>query len=314
MIKILFATDFHFRSMRPIARIDENFFESQLKKLEYLATVAKDVNAVIFGGDIFDRPDVPPSVIIKVMRALALFPSTPYTVIGNHDVYGYDGKSVESSAIGILLENKSLLRLDYLSLLGTTIYGIHAFDKTNWKLPDGDEKKIVIAHKMITSNPIPNVDCIMVKDLANITNADIVLSGDIHYPHDVEIASKLFINPGSMSRMSITDRNRLPQAVIVTIEQDGEIDYEFVQVPSKMGDKVFNVEGYSAKLANEAHTKDFVKTYASVVFSVKAETHKIADVLARFMRDNNIPKHMVDMVNVYYKNAETQVLKGTKED
>ena len=85
-------------------------------------------------------------------------------------------------------------------------------------------------------------------------------------------------------------------------------------MPAKPGNKVFNLENYSAKAANEAHTKDFVKNYASVVFSVKAETHKIGDVLARFMKDNNIPGNMQAMVESYYRNAEQQVLKETKED
>lgn len=312
--KILFATDFHFRATRPIARVDENFFESQLKKLEHLAGISKGLDAVILGGDTFDRPDAPPSVIIKVMRTLARFQCPVHTVIGNHEVYGYESRSVESSAIGILFEHGVLKRLDYLEFPGVHIYGVHAFDKPTWVLENGDAKKIIVAHKMITNSPIPNADCILVEALARVTNADLVLSGDIHFPHMVEAGNKLFVNPGSMSRMSIVDRERMPQAVVVTVEDDGEIDLEFVQVPSKPGNKVFNLESYSAKAASEAHTKDFVKNYASVVFSVKAETHKIGEVLARFMKDNNIPGNMTAMIESYYKNAEKQVLKGTKEE
>lgn len=314
--KLLFATDFHFRAMRPISRTDESFFDTQLKKLEEIAAIAliHKPDEVILGGDIFDRPDVPPSVVIKVMRALGLFKKPPKTVIGNHEIYGYEGKSVESSAMGILLENKSLVRLDYLQLKGATVYGIHAFDKASWVVPESDDKKIIVAHKMITNNPIPNTDCILVDTLARITNADVVLSGDIHYPHAVEVGSKLFINPGSVSRMSIADRDRMPQVVMVTIEDDGDVEYEFIQLAALHGDKVFNIADYSAKLASEAHTKDFVKTYASVVFSVKAEAHKIADVLSTFMKDNNVPANMQEMVRGYYRNAETQVLHKTKED
>lgn len=312
--KILFATDFHFRSMRPISRLDENFLDTQVAKLEYLASISKDMNLAILGGDIFDRPDIGPGVIIKVMRALAKFKCRVVTVIGNHEVYGYEGQSIERSALGVLFEHGCIERLDYIDLPGVHIYGMHAFDKPTWTVPDATEKKIIVAHKMITNSPIPNVDCILVKDLALATNADIVLSGDIHYPHDVEIGSKLFINPGSMSRMSIADRDRMPQAVVLTIELDGDVDYEFVPVPAKPGDKVFNITDYAAKQVSEAHTKDFVKTYASVVFSVKAESHKIADVLARFMKENNIPDNMQGMVNTYYKNAEQQVLKDSKEE
>lgn len=311
--KILFCTDFHFRAMRPIARIDEDFIEAQMKKLEHLAEVAKEADITVFGGDIFDRPDIPPSVVIRVMRMLTKFPSAPYTVIGNHDVYGYEGKSVDASAIGILLEQGSLKRLDYLELSQAVLYGIHAFDKAHWRVDASDKKKIIVAHKMITSNPIPNVDCILVNDVARVTNADVVLSGDIHHPHEVEVNNKLFVNPGSITRLSIIDRTRLPQAAMITITDDGDVEHEMVPVSSIPGDRVFNIKDYSAKVAAESHTKDFVKTYASVVISVKAEAHKIGDILARFIRENNITDEMGTMIKAYYVNAEKQTLKEVKE-
>ena len=313
MIKLMFATDFHFRSMRPIARVDENFFEVQLAKLGHLAILSKGMNACLLGGDIFDRPDVGPGVIIKVMRELAKFKCPVYTVIGNHEVYGYEGQSIERSALGVLFEHGCINRLDYLGFPGVHIYGVHAFDKPTWVVPEADEKKIIVAHKMITNNPIPNVDCIMVDALAKVTNADVILSGDIHYPHTVEIGEKLFINTGSVSRMSISDRARLPQAIILTIDGN-DVSHKYVKIPAKLGADVFNMADYSAKIEAETHTKDFVKAYASVVFSVKAEAHMIADVLAKFMKDNNVSGNMQGMVNTYYKNAEVQVLKNSKEE
>ena len=193
------------------------------------------------------------------------------------------------------------------------IYGIHAFDKPCWDVGESPNKKIIVAHKMITNNPIPNTNCILVDQLAKHTNADIILSGDIHYPHSVEVNGKLFINPGSVTRLSIVDRARMPQASLISIDDDGEVEHETLPIPSKPGDMVFNVEDYSAKVASESHTKDFVKTYASVVFSVKAEAHKIGDVLSRFLKDNNVPNEMTGVVEAYYSNAEKQVLKGAKK-
>ncbi len=313
--RILFATDFHFRSMRPVARTDESFFATQLGKLEQILRLSKDVDLVIFGGDIFDRPDVGEEVQIKVMRMLGRFKRPPLTVVGQHEVYGYEGSSIEKSALGVMLESGRLQKLDCLHLdnPGIDLYGIHAYDKAVWNLPEEGGKRIVVAHKMLTDRPIPNADCIPVSSVAAVTNAHLVLSGDIHFPHETEENGCLFVNPGSISRMSIADKDRIPQVAIITVEDDGDIDCAMVPLSAKPGTMVFNMEDYAAKVASEAHTKDFVKTYASVVFSVKAEAHKIGDVLARFLKDNDVPNHTRELVNTYYKNAEKQVLRAHQE-
>ena len=316
MTKILFLTDFHLRALRPESRLDEDFLGIQLDKLEEAAQIAKGCDITIFGGDIFDRPDAAPSVVIRTMRVLAKWPHIPFTVVGNHDIFGYNKESVESSVIGILLQHGVIHKLDYQINLGNAhIHGLHAYDKNNWVIPRNETGvNIIVAHKMITDKVIPNANCISIAEVNNATNADVVLSGDIHFPHNVTIGDRLFLNPGSLSRMSIVDAKRQPQVVILTIDEDNRTLYELVSIPAKPGNQAFDVDNYAARLDADAHAKAFIRDYASQVQSVKADTHKMASVLGAFMRANNVDAPMRAMIEEYYRSAEITALKNTKEE
>ena len=313
-IKILFFTDLHCRAMRPVSRLDEDFFATQLAKLAFVARLSRDCDLTILGGDITDRPDASPSVVIQLLRAFCKFKSPPYTVIGNHDCLGYHKNSVDSSVIGIMLEHGAIRKLDYYDLPGIQIYGIHAYDECQWTIPESDALKILVVHKMITDKAIPNVNCLMTKDIATATNADIVLSGDIHTPHNVTHGGKVFLNPGSLSRMSIADKDRQPQVLILTIDDDRNVRYDYVSVPSESATEAFDTTGYATRLEADQHTKDFVKDYASVVMSVKTESHKIGDIINKFMADNAIPEKMKALLIHYFEEAEEQALNNSKEN
>jgi len=313
-LNLIFATDPHFRATRPISRKDDDFFGTILGKLEKIRILSKNYELVIFGGDIFDRPDVPHSVVIKVMRAFSKFEVPVYTVIGNHDIFGYQGATVESSAMGTLLESGVVKRLDSFIMKGVAIYGIHAFDGEAWELPESDAVKVIVAHKLITNTPVPGGDCIPLRKVAQATNANLILSGDIHYPHfEDDILGKTFVNPGSLSRMSITDRERYPQVAAITIESDGEIHCDLHVLDSRPAECLFDLTSYSNRMASEEHREGFVKTYVSAVFSVKAEAHNVGSALAKAAEDNKLEGGVAGCVDEYYKRAEKEILHEIKD-
>jgi DNA repair exonuclease SbcCD nuclease subunit len=298
--KILYATDLHLRASRPVSRLDKDFLETQLGKLRQLADMAKTVNITILGGDIFDRPDVPHSVLIRALGLLNEF--KPYSVIGNHDIFGYQGKSIDSSAIGVLIEAGAIKKLDWLNPQpGIQIHGIHAYDqiKSQFTKANGD-KIIVVAHKMITDTSIPNAGCIMIDDFAKATNADLILSGDIHKPHARQSNGKVFINPGSMSRMSINDRDRIPAAVIITVNDD--LSFSYKRMPFIVSDSVFKM-----------NAKEFARNYAEAVQSVKTDSNRIAQSISEYLKACNSSDNIINIINKYYSESEKRLLGRSKE-
>ncbi len=313
MYRILFATDIHFRSTKPISRLDKDFFSTILGKIQEIKEMAEHVDLVLLGGDIFDRPDCPHSVVIKVNRAFSNFPCPVYSVIGNHDIFGYEGQTVDATALGSLFEMGEVKRLDALHPApGISIYGMHAFDKEVWQVPESKGTKILVSHKLITTVTIPNCKTFMAKDIAAQTNADIVLSGDIHFPHVVTENDKLMVNPGSLSRLSIDDRDRQPQIAIITID-GGEIECDLKTIGVKPANTIFDLKAYSERMASEAHQDSMRDTFVHAVLSVKAKTNNVGDVLLSFLEKNGVADKLRKAELEYLARAQKEVLVETQE-
>lgn len=315
-LKICFVGDVHLRATRPVSRLDGDYLGTILDKINRIRILSEEANCdlVILAGDVVDRPDCPHSVVMKAIREFRKFKKPLYTIIGNHDVAGFNGSTLNTSALGTMLESGAIKRLDTLEINGVSIYALHAFDKTDWTVPESDGPRVLVAHKMLLPMAIPGADCILIDDVAKTTNADIILSGDIHTNHLVQSNGKLFVNPGSLSRMSINDRDRLPQVAIVTVADNPEDnDVEMHALTSKPSDMVFDLKNYSHRMISEAHTKDFVKSYAHVVISVKAETGKLGPALAEFMEKINLDDKSQECILSYYDRAEADVLKEIRD-
>lgn len=313
MYRILFATDIHFRASKPISRLDKDFLGTQLRKIQEIREMAEHVDMVLLGGDIFDRPDCPHSVVIKVNRAFSNFPCPVYSVIGNHDIFGYEGQTVDATALGSLFEMGNVKRLDILHPApGISIYGMHAFDKEVWEVPPSEGVKILVSHKLITTVQIPNCKTFMADDVAQWTNADIVLSGDIHFPHVVETRGKLLVNPGSLSRLSIDDRDRQPQIAIITIET-GEISCDLNTLSVRPSETVFDLKAYSNRMASEAHNDSMRETFVNAVLSVKAKTNNVGDVLLQFLEKYGTAEKIRKAELEYLARAQKEVLVETQE-
>jgi exonuclease SbcD len=318
-LKLLFSTDLHLRASKPISRLDHNFFATQLAKIDEIRQIAEDekVDLVILGGDIFDRPDVPHSVVIRAIRAFKKFKKTPvYSIVGNHDVYGYTSSTEDASAIGTLFESGAVRKLGVLAPAGgnTIIYPLHAYDDDQWTVPNGPGFKILVAHKMITNIPIPGADTLLIKNIDKETNADIILSGDIHTPHITRTENNhWFVNPGSMTRMSIADRDRQPQVAVVSIADNLEIECEFRSLGIRPAETVFDLTSYSERMAQETHAKDFVKTYVQAIVSVKAEAGDVGNAIIAMLEANSFSDDVRWTIKAYLDRTHKEVLTETEE-
>jgi hypothetical protein len=163
---------------------------------------------------------------------------------------------------------------------------------------------------MITNTPIPGA--IPIPELVKVNKADIVLSGDMHSPHWVEHEGKMYINPGSMTRMSIADRDRMPQMVLITIFEDLSRDFRLIDIPCKPGKDAFDITAYEAMKEKDSRAQDFVKSYASNVMSVKTEAYRIGTGLNNFMNKGSVPDKIKGVVNRYYAAAEEFLVKSDK--
>jgi DNA repair exonuclease SbcCD nuclease subunit len=298
-MKIAFATDFHLRYTAPISRTDDDrYFQNILTKIKYLIDFANsNCDLIIFGGDIFDKPDIPYSLLISFIKELKKSQKPILSIIGNHDIYGYNGDSINKSAIGVLFENKIIKKIDNIIFENEKIRikGIHCF--SDLILDDYKEGyyNIAIIHKPITNQPIPNT--IKINDIADKNKYNLLLCGDIHQPFEYIHGNFIILNPGSLSRTSIIDKDRDVGFYYINI-QDNKVKFEIIKVP-------FERDVFSTSISTiDDKNKDFISTYAQTIYNIKNSEKSIVEYLKEYFKAKQIDQKIQDTINFYFQKAE----------
>lgn len=259
-LKILYLTDTHIRGTTPKNRKD-NFIETlENKFLEILEIIKKEnVDYVIHGGDLFDRPDISVSVVSKFANILNKISVPIYMVSGNHDIYGHNPLTVNRTMVGLLnnlgiiniIDNKGKIILEKanikVQLTGQPyIYNIDDINNRKYyivdDINDGVNYSIHLVHGMLLDKPfIKGIPFTLIDDIKD-TKADITLSGHYHSGFKKTIINnKYFINPGSIVRItnSLREMDRQPQVALIHLSDS--IDIKFIPLlTAKSGEEVLD--------------------------------------------------------------------------
>lgn len=66
----------------------------------------EDVDYILHGGDLFDRPDIAISVVSTFAKIFKEAPAPIYIVSGNHDIYGHNPDTLNRTVMGLLCDLK----------------------------------------------------------------------------------------------------------------------------------------------------------------------------------------------------------------
>jgi len=233
-----FFTDLHFRGENPSGRTDD-YRRSLLLKLEEMGEIweKNNVEYVLFGGDLCHTPDPVTSIKYDLMQEFKNWKLPIISIIGSHDYYGYQIKSISRTTIG-LFEKAGILQIigssgfpsyfdikeslsgnDHLTrIIGTSHTWWLCDDVNNFyseKEPSVNyQVQLVHGDLLDTSVPWSHILCKDVK-----TESDLVLSGHYHpgWEKPLKIDNTVFINPGSMGRVE-TSSQRIPRVCIISTE------------------------------------------------------------------------------------------------
>jgi DNA repair exonuclease SbcCD nuclease subunit len=239
LMKFLFFTDTHIRGTNPRARLDD-FEKTLYNKFEELLSYVRlnNIDYVLFGGDLLDRPDVSLSVMQKFIDVLNKFPKPIYMVLGNHDIYGQNPNTVNRTIIGILetlgivwiLDDKPVELNDgkvKIKITGSSFtYDIDVdSSKSKYVANKGEcDYLIHIAHGMLMEKPfIKEVPHTTIDEIIQRTEADITLCGHYHTGYGIiKIENKYIVNPGAIVRInnSLAEIKRQPSFAIIDINEN----------------------------------------------------------------------------------------------
>lgn len=301
MEKFIVTGDLHFRSENPRSRKDI-YQEALLTKLYEVVQIALDhkTHKIIIPGDVFDSSNVSLPTIGKLANFFKYcweeHKIAFYAISGNHDLPAGNKSALPRAPFGLLtklqfildIENE-LIDLDWpIELTG---YGFDYRTDT----PEGcnqflsgiysDQPIIHVVHSMLlASAPTFPMRHTLIDDVQ--TDADIIISGHYHDGFGVirRKDGKLFINPGSLCRLSASEREmkRTIQVAVLTVRSKTDFEAELIPLQSvRPAEEVLDREAIIEKKEHENWLENFFETLQEDGEAKFLEVREIVDSMAK---------------------------------
>lgn len=293
-MKLLYLTDTHIRGTNPKNRKD-SFIDTVENKLNEIVNLVDKYNVdfVLHGGDLFDRPDISISIVSRFVKTLAKIKVPIYLISGNHDIYGHNPETINRTMLGLLnvlgviniINNKKIILEKNnikVQLSGQPyIYDIDDTANLNYyilkeKNPDVNFS-IHMIHGMLLDKPfIKGIPYTLVDDIKN-TIADITLSGHYHSGFKtIEINNKFFVNPGSMVRVtnSLREIERKPKVILIDLNKT--INIETIYLKSALpGEDVLDRKEIENSLFKNERMLEFKQTINAAMDYEKMDINEV---------------------------------------
>lgn len=227
-MRLIIVGDPHFRGRASRYRIDD-YYAAQFDKLDQIMRLAKQhtVDGVVFLGDVMHSPresyQLTTDLILKIQQS----PCKVYSIVGNHDLVGYQIDTLPNSPLGVLTAAGAVELLDesgkeFLDA-GVVIRGIpYKINHTpqDYQFASPELFRIVATHNMIV--PLKDAPFAYTHPDQVETNAHLVLCGHYHHPFDYTNNKNLertrFINPGIPMRWTLSESTMQPKVALLTVD------------------------------------------------------------------------------------------------
>lgn len=309
-MRFLFLTDTHIRGTNPQNRKDD-FLKTLFDKMTEVFDLAKqnNVDIIIHGGDVFDRPDISPSIVRHFILLLNKYTLPIYAVAGNHDIYGQNPLTLTRTMLG-LIDSTDLLHIMKpgevkifedgpikIQLTGQGyFYGIDdKFKKESYIIKKEKEVDyaIHIVHGMLLEKPFfKNMNYTLIDEILD-TEADVTLSGHYHSGFDVKIFNnKYFVNPGSLVRInnSLNELTRKPRVALIDINIKGIVINEIKLESALPGHEVLDRSKVEASEFRERKLSQFIQ---SIYSTGEFQTTNIYNIIEEISKQQDLEDNVV---------------------
>jgi len=291
-MKAIIVNDVHSCDRSPHNR-SSSYSDDIFDKLKYIVSLTEDpvYTFLAFTGDLFHFPQPSKVSHFLVSRWFDILDSVKcpvYIVPGNHDLSSGRLDSLPKQPIGLLSKHPSVEILHSGKRIrtddGIDIAGVEwNYSTDSFFIRDklGKTCDILLTHAPISPVSNPFYSTISYSELSGI--AKFICYGHIHNQHPVEIIdSTIFVNPGALSRGSLSDDDlkRKPSIAIIDFF-DNSVSY--LAVPYKPATDVFFMEAANIKKENRESIEKFIANLnltsisKITVESIISEVSKITD-------------------------------------
>ena len=251
-MKFLYFTDLHIRGTAPENRID-NFIEALLLKCHDIVDIThrENVEAILMGGDFFDRALLSPAVVREFTLVFREAKVPIYVNQGNHDELGHSPESIDRTMLGlvrtlapefrvlrepIVLGNVEIFATPYCHGLDSNL-SAHIIKKSSKAF-----FTFHLIHSMLVEKPFI-ASHVLWEAVARVTEADVVFCSHYHPTQDLKkINNTWFVAPGGITRLSAISENftRVPQVAIIDTNED-RLKIEYRKLPNaRTSEEIFD--------------------------------------------------------------------------
>lgn len=276
-LNFLCVGDLHLRKSSPAMRTD-NFFQTMERKLDFIFETAsvRRCLAIIFPGDVFDRPDAPHGLVEWAIRKFRASNHLCLFVYGQHDLR-YHTSDKQNSPLGVLiagLEHKArVLEPDNAYITYDPRSGVPAVIRgCSWGEPmspfepidmlgNVEPINILVMHRPIINSAVPwdHDDMLTTNQLFEACeSADVFVCGDNHQRFTkATYEGRLILNMGSVLRTSTAQVDHRPAVALLSIRgPELPIEWEEITIPHRK--KVFDMEAVEAKEEQKEKIAEFL--------------------------------------------------------
>lgn len=185
------------------ARVDD-YLKTVLGKIEQ---IAEENDKVIFLGDVFDASSMSIFVFNTVYKVFKEYPQKFHTILGNHDLFHRNLKSLNRTTIGSLqLTDVLNIHTKEFELGGLTFVPVLT-DTPPDDIPYDDGTAVLLGHKYFEMLVCPE-ESLETEDIQRL-NYKWVFLGHDHVPYEPKrIGNSILYRPGSLTRTTVDLYNK----------------------------------------------------------------------------------------------------------
>ncbi|AIC94764.1 metallophosphoesterase family protein [Shouchella lehensis] len=304
MISFLYFTDTHIRGTTPKNRLD-SFPDTIKDKIDQVMALANEhqVDFLLHGGDVFDRPDLSPSTVGQFAQLFRKAKAPIYAIAGNHDTFGHNPLTVTRTMLGLLdaFGIMTLIHPDQpvvvekegvrLQLSGQPYH--YDLDQRDPKLdyyPVNETNAtymIHLVHSMLVERALPEGVSHTLIDHIWGTTADVIFTGHFHSGFGIKEKDGTFIcNPGALARINNhwTEIERMPTVILGEVDKAG-IRLKEIQLKAQKGEAVLDRSYVEKASHQEEKLHAFVQ---QVKEKANFETLQMGDIIREIAAMSNV--------------------------
>ena len=227
-MKVAIVGDVHLTERNPRVRVD-NFLETALKKLDYIAS---ENDKVIILGDLFHTYANSDFFFYQVYSLMKKHDGKFFTILGNHDLFHRSFSSLPRTTIGCLAKAGVLTIYTKPFEIDSLKFTVVQVDDNVKDIPvaEGDNT-ILLGHKYFEF-PMCEAESLSKKDIRRL-KYNLVFLGHDHQPYPEEfIGESTLIRMGSLTRIDSQMYNKDREICYYQIDSETG-SYIIKKVPTK---------------------------------------------------------------------------------